>query len=219
VLKAAIFDFDGTILDTESPEYQAWCEVYDAHGHSLDLATWCLGVGTRNGFDPYEHLEGLIAAPIDRDSVRASVRARKTALGELITLREGVQERLDEAKAMGLGLAVASSSDAEWVTPHLDRWDLSRYFDAIICAGAGLAAKPDPALYLSALEQLSARPEEAVAFEDSPNGIAAAKTVGIYTIACPNPVTSLLDLARADLVVVSLAAVSLRELARELGPA
>ena len=219
MLKAVIFDFDGTILDTESPEYQSWCEVYESHGQSLDLAAWCRGVGTRNGFDPYAHLEGLLAAPIDRDAVRATVKARKSELGDLVTIRDGVEQLLQEAQEMGLGLAVASSSDPDWVNGGLERWDLSRYFHAVVCTGPDLPPKPDPALYVSALEWLGAQAHEAVAFEDSPNGIAASTAAGIYTVACPNPVTSLLDLSKAELVVVSLNAVSLKDLAENLRPA
>jgi beta-phosphoglucomutase-like phosphatase (HAD superfamily) len=120
---------------------------------------------------------------------------------------------------MGLRLAIASSSPTDWVTSNLARWDLNRYFEAIVCAGRDLPAKPNPTLYLNALEQLGAQPENAVAFEDSPNGIAASTAAGIFTIACPNPITSLLDLSKADRVVLSLEAVSLRKLAQELAGA
>ena len=216
MLKAVIFDFDGTILDTESPEYQSWCELYESHGHTLDLATWCVGVGTRDGFDPYGHLESLLAAPIDREFTQTAVRARKRELEQAMVIRDGVETLLGEAQELGIGVAVASSSPLRWVTTNLERYSLRGHFHALVCAGEDLAAKPDPAVYLEALDRLNANPVEAVAFEDSPNGIAAAKAAGIHCIAVPNPITSLLDLSKADRVVTSLAGVSLKEVARAM---
>ncbi len=78
-------------------------------------------------------------------------------------------------------------------------------------------AKPAPDLYLRACESLEVRPEEAIAFEDSPNGIAAAKAAGLWCVAVPHEITRGLDLARADLVLPTLAGVNLHHLIRSLG--
>ena len=216
-LRAVIFDFDGLILDTEMPEFVSWCEVFETRGQVLDQTVWSRGVGTRDGFDPYLHLETLSGVIIDRGMIRAEVRARNEALLEELVLLDGVEARLDEARELGLKIGLASSADRSWIDRHLDRFGLTSRFDAIRCTSDGLVAKPDPALYQAALRELGCEASEAVAFEDSPNGIAAAKAAGMMCIAVPNSITSVLDLSAADAIVASLAGVSLRKLSETWG--
>jgi beta-phosphoglucomutase-like phosphatase (HAD superfamily) len=107
---------------------------------------------------------------------------------------------------------VASNSERAWVTGHLSRLGLLAPFDAIVCADDGTAAKPDPALYLAALDALGVQAAEAIAFEDSPAGILAARRAGVFCVAVPNPITATLPLSLADLVFPSLGDVSLQRL-------
>jgi HAD superfamily hydrolase (TIGR01509 family) len=206
MLKAVLLDFDGLILDTETPEFQSWCEIYESHGQTLTLEAWCAAIGTRNGFDPYTHLEGLIGAPVDREALRAIRRPRNSELLATQRLLEGVEALVDEARDAGLRTAVVSSSDRDWVEPLLEAHGLLERFDAVVCAGGGLPAKPDPRLYFEVLRQLGVLAAEAIAFEDSPNGIAAARAAGIRCIAVPNELTRHLDLSAADGILPSLAA-------------
>ena len=117
---------------------------------------------------------------------------------------------------MGLKIGLASSSDRAWVHGHLERLDLFQYFDTTKCVEDTGAHKPDPGPYLAVLDALQVRPREAVAVEDSPHGIAAAKAAGMACVAVPNPVTKWLDLARADCILDSLASLSLPALLARL---
>lgn len=215
-IRALVFDFDGLILDTEGPEFAAWTEVYAEHGQSIVLEDWARCIGTVGGFDPYSDLEARIGRPLDRDSVRARRRLRCAELIARETVRPGVAAYLDEADRRGLRLAVASSSPRGWVGTHLDRLGLTGRFLCLLCADDVAVVKPDPALYLSALAALGVEANDAIALEDSPNGILAAKRAGLTCVAVPNPLTGQLDLSQADLVVESLIDLPLERLAAQL---
>ena len=124
----------------------------------------------------------------------------------------GVREYVDEARRLGLRLGVASSSSRRWVEGHLQRLGLRDRFDVIRCADDVPRVKPDPALYRAVLDATGVRPEDAMALEDSPNGVLAAKRAGLTCVAVPNALTARLDLSHADLSLTSLADLPLAEL-------
>jgi HAD superfamily hydrolase (TIGR01509 family) len=125
----------------------------------------------------------------------------------------GVHETVTEAAELGLGLAVASSSPERWVRDHLARLELLEQFPVLSCWTEGVSPKPAPDLYLNALDRLGVDAADAVAFEDSPNGIAAAKAAGLHCIAVPNQMTAALDLSAADEIVSSFLDIDLRRVA------
>jgi HAD superfamily hydrolase (TIGR01509 family) len=213
-IRGLLFDFDGLLVDTETPSRLGWEELYREHGHELPHDEWATLVGTIGApFDPAGHLEELVGRPLDREALRKRKRARSHALADLEDLRPGVEEYFAEAEARGLKTAVVSSSDEWWVERHLGRLGRLEGLDAIVAAdGDTKRAKPQPDLYLEALERLELLAEEAIAFEDSPNGVTAAKAAGIYCVAVPNPITATLALDGADLVVDSLEDVPLSKL-------
>ncbi len=212
MIKALIFDFDGLILDTEVPEYQSWVELYQAYGVTLPLEKWLASIGTTNAFNPYDYLEQQLGRQIDRPEVRLQRRARFAELMTDQTILPGVEDYIAKAKHLGLKLGVASSSPRAWVIGHLSRFRLDSHFDALHCGDAVKATKPDPALYLEVLEALGVEPSEAIALEDSPNGILAAKRAGIFCVAIPNALTSQLSLSHADFQMRSLADLPLEQL-------
>ena len=217
MIRALLFDFDGLLVDTESPSYEAWADVYRQYGHELTIERWSAAIGTLDGFDPFGDLEGLLGRSLDRESVNARRREVEFAASDLEELRDGVAEYLEEAKRLGLARAIVSSSGQEWIRRHLERLDLLEGWSCIVAAdGDAARAKPRPTLYLEALERLDVTADEAIAFEDSPNGITAAKAAGLYCIAVPNPITAALDVTHADLVLGSLEEVPLAQLLRRI---
>jgi HAD superfamily hydrolase (TIGR01509 family) len=213
MIQAVIFDFDGLILDTEVPEFQTWQEIYQAHGCELALEVWATGLGTSvDAFNPYTHLEVQAGCPIDREAIQQLRRQRYLELLGANVVLPGVREYIADAKRLGLQLGVASSSSREWVVGHLTELGLSAYFDCIKCRDDVQRVKPDPALYLAVVEAFALQPSQAIALEDSPNGIAAAKRAGLFCVAVPNPLTRQLSLTHADLLISSLADLPLQGL-------
>ena len=213
-IRGLLFDFDGLLVDTESPSRLAFEELYRDHGHELPLDQWATLVGTIGApFDPIGHLEELLGGTLDRDDLAEKRRAREHGLADLEELRPGVEDYFVEAERLGLKTAVVSSSDNSWIERHLGRLGRLEGLDAIVAANGDTArAKPRPDLYLEALKMLGLAPGEAIAFEDSPNGIRAAKAAGLACVAVPNPITATLALDEADLVLESLEDVPLTEL-------
>jgi HAD superfamily hydrolase (TIGR01509 family) len=207
-IRAFLFDFDGLILDTELASRAGWELLYREHGHELPPEKWATLVGTHGGWDPMAHLEELVGEPLQREALNERRYAHELALIEAEELRPGIGEYLAAARRLGLKRAIVSSSTRRGVDMHLERLEEALGWDAICTADRDAArAKPAPALYLEALELLGVGAEEAVAFEDSPNGVRAAKAADVFCVAVPNEVTRDLGLAeaRADLVLDSLA--------------
>ncbi len=214
-IRALVFDFDGLIVDTEWPEFQAWQELCLEYNVELSLETWlpCVGTGaTTQVFDPHTYLETQYGQPLDRAEVRTRCRPRHLALIEAQPILPGVKALLSEAKQRGLGLAVASSSPRTWVNGHLSRLGLLEYFDTLACGDEVARTKPYPDLYLAALEQLGVQANQAIAFEDSLNGMRAAQQAGIFCVVVSNPLTQHLVFEPLDLRLTSLAESTLDEL-------
>ncbi|RIK37106.1 MAG: hypothetical protein DCC55_25285 [Chloroflexi bacterium] len=210
MIQAIIFDFDGTILDTERHDYGCWVEIYQAHEVELPLATWSNVVGTvTDDFDPHHLLETLTGRPFDRAEVRAQRRRRLIELVEQEPIRPGVQMLIETAHAAGLRLGVASSGTRDWVEGHLVARGLRGYFEVVRTIEDVKQAKPDPELYLLALAALGVAPENALAIEDSRHGMMAAKAAGMKCLVVPNEITQAFDFSEADLVLESLADVDL----------
>ncbi|MFL5945158.1 MAG: HAD family hydrolase [Gaiellaceae bacterium] len=213
-IRGLLFDFDGLLIDTETPSRLAYEELYREHGHELPLDRWATLVGTIGAeFSPDDHLEELVGRPLDRERIAERRRAREHELCDLEDLRPGIEDYLAEAERRGFKTAIVSSSTREWIARHLQRLDRVNGWDAIVAADGDVErAKPQPTLYLEALETLGLQPDEAIAFEDSLNGIRAAQAAGIFCVAVPNPITETFALGEADLLLGSLGELTLGDL-------
>ena len=198
------------------PIYQSWLDVYQEYGEDLPFERWVQTVGSTNtAFHPQHHLEERLGRPLPQDVVDRRI-GRRTELILAQQLLPGVVPLIDSARTAGLKLGVASSSTRDWVSGHLARLGILERFDCLRCRDDVANAKPEPDLYIAVLDCLGLHAAEAIAIEDSPNGLTAAKRAGLRCVAIPNRITAHLDLSQADLVLGSLADVSLKELLEKL---
>ncbi len=213
MIRALIFDFDGLILETEWPVFQSWQELYQEHNCELSMEWWGTIIGMApEAADPFDELEKQVGRPLDRTTLAPRRVKRELELIETQPVLPGVLDYLEAARRMGLKLAVASSSSRDWVVGHLERLGLRKYFHVIKTSNDVAHTKPAPDLFLAALDELGLGPDEAVVFEDSPNGILAARQAGLYTVCIPNELTRQLDIRQANLRLESFNELPLEKL-------
>lgn len=209
MIQAILFDCDGIIADSEP----TWNEIDRAH-----LAHF--GVPDYNGYlKPHVIGKGFpLAGAFYKDRF-----ALTNPLEELIEQRTGVAaqfyadsvpifdqvpEILDELRAMGLKLALATSSVSRLITPFLQRCDIEKYFDVIITGEMVKLGKPHPDIYLLAAEKCGADAKNCIVVEDALAGLEAGRGAGAVTIAIPD--ARWMDIAlfegQADFVVPDLKA-------------
>ncbi len=130
MLKALIFDFDGLILDTETPEYRVWKNIYQEYGFDFPVAKWgsIIGGNGTSGFEPSEELSLLSQGQLNPDSLRVRHRLESDALVLSQPILPGVLEMIRTAKDANLKLAIASSSPHSWVDAHAKTTRHLRFF-------------------------------------------------------------------------------------------
>lgn len=216
MIRALVFDFDGLICDTETSAFETAREIYAEYGVDLTLERWQDRIGT-SGRPWYADLEAAVGPLGDREAL---IERRRLVHHEQVRAElamPGVERFVADAAGRGFALAVASSSSVGWVREHLDRLGLLQHFAVLSCAGDDVPAKPDPGVYRRAVARLGVEPGQTAAFEDSPNGVKAAKAAGLWCVAVPNRMTERLDLSAADAVVPDFTALTVDGLGALLG--
>lgn len=198
LLEAILFDFDGTLVDTEWEIYTAWRNFYAREGQELPIEVYVQCIGSDfDTWSPKTHLEELTGRTFDWEALDLSrnqeIRSSLAGHGPV----EGAPELLSHL-AGTVRMAVVSSSSHEWVDGWLQRLDLAEYFDVTICRGDAPRIKPAPDLYLKAAERMDLSPEKCLVIEDSVNGCRAAKAAGMPVYAIPNRITRISDFSEAD---------------------
>ena len=201
---AILFDFDGTILDTEWPVFSSIQQEFHLVGLEFPIEAWQEIVGTDGELDWLGDLRRHLGDAFDEDEIDTRRRAVRDKMLHADGLRPGVRAVLDVAVGRGLQLAGASSSPTRWVHPHLRRIGLWETFHAVRTRDDVERAKPHPDLFLAAADALGVAPADCVAIEDSAHGCTSAKAAGVRVIAAPNRMTEVGDFSHADLLVDDL---------------
>lgn len=208
-VEAVIFDFDGLLMDTETTSLASWQWEWRQHGLELDISRFFAEHGGDVNDERYAQLAAAVGPGFSRAVSHARRLAYRDGLHEQLGLARGVRDWLDEASTLALRLAVASSSPGVWVRGHLGRVGMLSRFEVLACGDEVPLAKPDPAVYELAVRRLAVAPERAVAVEDTPHGVSAARAAGLRCIAIPNPHANPDRFGAADLVLRSAAEVGL----------
>lgn len=209
MIRALVFDFDGLILDTETPLIDSYGAIHARHAVPFDRDAFIRSVGHADyAFDPWHGF----SPHSDRAALELARRAIKDELLLEQALLPGVMALLDDARAKGLPVALASNSPHVWCDLHLKRLGLFERFHFIACRDDVTLPKPAPDLYKLVLNQFGLRGHEAISFEDSHTGSLAAKRANLWSVAAPNPSTAHHDFSHVDLQVTSLSELSLDEL-------
>jgi beta-phosphoglucomutase len=181
MLKAILFDLDGTLVNTDPLHYQTWQEVLRDYGMEIDRTFYKARISGRlNPLIIQDLLPQLSAEAGQQLADSKEARFREIALS--LTPLAGLLDLLAWIETQGLQKAVVSNAPLENVNFLLKVLKLADTFDTVVLGENATAGKPDPACYKLALHQLGICAKEAIAFEDSPSGIQAAVGAGIYTI-------------------------------------
>ncbi len=209
MIRALIFDFDGLILDTETPLIDSYGDVHASHGVAFDRTLFLRNVGhAEYAFDPWHGF----SPHTDRALLEEERRVRKNERLLQQKVLPGVVALLDAGRTRQLRIGLASNSEHAWVEPHLRRLGLQDRFEFLACRGDAPSPKPEPDLYNLVLNRFGLRGHESIAFEDSQTGVLAAKRAHCWVVAVPNVSTAHHDLSPADVRLTSLAEVDLAAL-------
>lgn len=205
-IKAAIFDMDGTLVDSERVAVKAWHGVADRMGVDLpdSVINSMIGRNERSCREIVcKQLKG------DRELAQEAFRVHVAIFDELcadeLELKPGALESIDELRAIGCLVGLATSTPRVRAVARLERFGLADAFAAVVCGDQVERSKPAPDIFLTAAERLGVTPERCAVVEDSLNGVRAGHAAGMHVFMVPDLVAPTAEIeALCDAVLPSL---------------
>lgn len=187
IIKAVLFDLDGTIIDTEKYYRLYWPKAFAKFGYTI---TDEQGLGMRSLGSPYveEYAEKLFGKKIDLTDIKKYARScvDESVAKNGLELKDGVIECLNFLKNKNVKIAIVTATALERTEKYIKDANIEMYFDDIISAKNVPHGKPAPDVYLTACEKLKIEPKETIAVEDSPNGVMSASRAGCNVVMVPD---------------------------------
>lgn len=187
MIKAAVLDMDGTMLDTEKIYMIYWIKAANYYGYDMK-PEHVLSIRSLAAKYAEEKFKQFFGLECDYYQIKAKRKELMKAYFDEngIEKKKGLDEFLEHVKTRGYKVAVATATDIERTKEYLKQLDIDKYFDKIVCANMVQCGKPEPDIYLEAAKRLGVKPEECIALEDSPNGVLSANKAGCKVIMVPD---------------------------------
>lgn len=215
MISAIIYDLDDTMVNSDPLHERAWEELLKDHGHdfrSLPEELRSNFIGRRVIDITHELVDYLNIKANKNDLYEKRIELFIKIVENELEPLPGLLESLERFKSLGFKLAVASSGAKRYVELVLKKFDIGRYFDAIITGDDVQIGKPHPDAYLITAKKMHVKPSNCLVLEDATKGIQSAKAAGCKCIAIENPNIPPQDFQEADLVVRSLDEVTLEKI-------
>jgi HAD superfamily hydrolase (TIGR01509 family) len=202
--KAVIFDMDGLMFDTESLFSVAQSAIAKKRGKEFTLEIKAKMMGQR----PLHAVEIMLNELGIKEDAQKVFEEQAEMYVKLLRDRSepmpGLFELLEFIEKANIRKCIATSSLREWADILLARFKISERFEFLVTGDQVARGKPDPEMYLKAVEKLGLLAPQCLVLEDSSNGIRAAKSAGCFAVAVPSEFTKDQDLSMADMMVKSL---------------
>ena len=211
-IHAAIFDLDGTLIDSYDAHYEAWRSISATHGVAVTVDDYYSHFGRRNEDLLRECWLRAGKGELTHDQIAALDHEKEAAYRSIVAGRlpvmDGARELVASLRADGFRTAVGSSGPPANVALAIEGLALENAFDAVVTGRDVKRSKPDPECFLLAAERLAVPPSRCVVFEDAPAGIAAAKAAGMRCIAITSKGHTIERQCEADIVFPSVKTVT-----------
>jgi len=212
--EAVIFDMDGVLIDSEPIHVEIEKKLFYKLGIEVPEVVHHSYMGASNEF-MYADLQSRfnltesVTELMNRDELFRSDYFNRL---ETVPVNEGLISLLNQIKSAGLKMAVATSSSPEIATILLNKCGISHYFDVIVTTSEAGKSKPSPDVYLLAAKKTGVLPENCIVFEDSPNGLLAAKSARMYCVVIQSDNKIISELSGADHLIQSFREITLARL-------
>lgn len=206
MLKAALFDMDGLMIDTERLHHESFKAVLEEYGilpkTNKQGVIHISGISAEDNWNRFKQQYGLEENTDILTQKKNNLHYK--FLKEKVTAMPGLRELLTKLRTHNYKMAIASSSIRSHIDLVVKTLNINDYFNAIVSGDEVSHSKPAPDIFLMAASKLGVTPQECVVFEDAMNGMKAANAAGMRVIVVPNPFTSHEDFSSADKIVSSL---------------
>jgi HAD superfamily hydrolase (TIGR01509 family) len=211
---AVIFDMDGVLIDSEPIHYEIEKRLFDKLGITVPEEVHKTYLGAAGDF-MYEDIKSRFGLSASTDELLEFDDVFRCAyFKNLVELRlnEGVFDLLNEVKSAGIKMGVATSSSPGLTNILLKRCRIQSLFDVIITTSEAGKSKPAPDVYLRAAQRIGVSPANCIVFEDSPKGLSAANSAGMYCIAIQTNSTQVEELYAADMLIDTFSVITAERL-------